>query len=115
MQFKYIMYLTKPRCTVHDRYTLEVAYQESTTNVNITTNEELLVHLVDGEEYEELDEVDMAVVDNSKESKQVEEEEEEEEKEEIVSQSEFEYDSEHDETQNKLDDEFNGSNDDSDE
>ena len=112
MQFKYIMYLTKPRCTVHDRYTLEVAYQESTTNVNITTNEELLVHLVDAEEYEELDKVDMAVVDNSKESKQIKEEEEEEE---IVSQSEFEYDSEDDETQNKLDDEFNGSNDDSDE
>jgi len=108
----WVVIKTKPRCTVDDRYTLEVAYQESTTNVNITTNEELLVHLVDGEEYEELDEVDMAVVDNSKESKQIEEEEEEEE---IVSQSEFEYDSEDDETQNKLDDEFNGSNDDSDE
>ena len=105
---------TKPRCTVDDRYTLEVAYQESTTNVNITTNEELLGHLMDEDEYEEIDELDMRVVENSKESKQMEEEEEEEEG---FFESEFEYDSEDDENLNqyRLDDYFNGISDDSDE
>ena len=127
MQFKYIMYLiqkkikekvdwwvvikTKPRCTVDDRYILEVAYQESPTNVNITTNEELLGHLVDEDEYEEIDEVDMRVVENSKESKQIEEEEEEEE---IFFESEFEYDSQDDEIlqdEFEFDDYFNGNSD----
>ena len=98
---------TKPRCTVDDRYTLEVAYQESTTNVNITTNEELLGHLVDEDEYEEIDEVNMKVVENSKESKQIEEEEE------FFFESEFEYDSKDDEIlhQYRLDDYVNGNSD----
>ena len=110
----WVVIKTKPRCTVDDRYTLEVAYQESTTNVNITTNEELLGHLMDEDEYEEIDELDMRVVENSKESKQMEEEEEEEEG---FFESEFEYDSEDDENLNqyRLDDYFNGNSDDSDE
>ena len=106
----WVVIKTKPRCTVDDRYTFEVAYQESTTNMNITTNEELLGHLVDGAEYEELDEVDVGVVENSKESKQTEEEEEEEE---IVFESEFEYDFDDEILQQyRLDDDF--SSDDSD-
>jgi len=110
----WVVIKTKPRCTIDDGYTLEVAYQESTTNVNTTTNEEPLSHLVDEEEYEELDEIDVRVVQNSKESKQFEEEEEQEE---IVFESEFEYDSEDDEIlhQYKLDDDFYDNSDDNDE
>ena len=97
---------TKSRCTVDDQYTLEVAYQESTTNVNTTTNVELLSHLVDGEEYKESDEIDVRVVENSKEIEKIEEEEEQEES---VFESEFQYDSEDDDEilhQYRLDDDF---------
>ena len=113
----WVVIKTKPRCTIDDRYTIEVAYLESTTKVNITTNEELLGHLVDEDDYEEIDEVDMRVVENSKESKQIEQEEKEEEEEEFFFESEFEYDSEDDEMlhQYRLHDYFNGNSDDSDE
>ena len=70
--------------------------------------------MVDGEEYEELDEIDVRVVENSKEIEQIEEEEEQEE---IVFESEFEYDSKDYEIlhQYRLNDDFYDNSDDSDE
>jgi hypothetical protein len=49
---------TKPRGRVDDRYTLEVAYQDSTTtttSVDSVANEELHGHLIDEGEYEEIE------------------------------------------------------------
>ncbi|KAJ1375240.1 putative transposase, Ptta/En/Spm, plant [Sesbania bispinosa] len=40
---------------VDDRYTLEVAYQDTTSNVNFVSNDELHGHLRDGGQYEEVD------------------------------------------------------------
>ncbi|KAJ1420656.1 hypothetical protein SESBI_14232 [Sesbania bispinosa] len=44
-----------PRGTVDDRYTLEVVYQDTTSNMNFVSNYELHGHLRDEGEYEEVD------------------------------------------------------------
>lgn len=71
----WVVIKTKPRGTVDDRYTLEIAYQDSTTNVDFVTNDELLDHLRDEEG--ESDEVEMNVVDDVGENDEDEEEEDE--------------------------------------
>jgi hypothetical protein len=51
----WVVIKTKPRGTVDDRYALEVAYQDSTTNVDSVANGEVLGNLGDEWEYEELE------------------------------------------------------------
>jgi len=51
----WVVIKTKPRGTVDDRYALEVAYQDLTTNVDSVANGDVLCNLGDEGEYEELE------------------------------------------------------------
>lgn len=95
---------TKPRGTVDDRYTLEVAYQDSTsttTNVAFAANDELLDHLRDEGENEEV-EMNIEVAKD-----QEEEEDEEEEEDDDIDSDEFD-------SENDFENHYNFHNDDND-
>ncbi|CAJ2645148.1 unnamed protein product [Trifolium pratense] len=75
----WVVIKTKPRGRVDDRYTLEVAYQDSTTTttrVEFIENDELLGHLRDEGEYED---IEMSIEELEKEHDETDEESEDDE------------------------------------
>jgi hypothetical protein len=51
----WVVVKTKPRGTIYDRFALEVAHQDPTTNVDSVANSDVLCNLGDEREYEELE------------------------------------------------------------